>query len=209
MVLVVFASIGFGIWGLLSRDVGKKVVNSDDQVITSFVAGESSDQLVVDEPLFKMILPSGWKLEKKDETPRKVYYFRLTEESAANGGKTLVMYIDGAMDVYPVNRIVPVAAQGNKLTVGQVSETCSQFTGGGNTARQGSTLARWQDVPFMCDLSHLNRNAIGISSADGANQVAVTGAKGGTHRYFMIYTDHNNRPDNNAFVRILNSFEVK
>lgn len=209
LVLVVIASIGFGAWGLLSRDVGRTVVNSDDQVITSYVAGESADQLIIDEPLFKMTLPGGWKLEKKDETPRKVYYFRLVEESASNGGKTLVMYIDGTMDVYPVNRIVPVSAQGSKLSVGQVSDTCSQFTGPGGNSRSGTTIAKWQNISFMCDLSHMNRNAIGISSADGVNQVAITGAKGGTHRYFMIYTDHNNRPDNNAFTKILSSFEAK
>lgn len=213
-VLIVVGSISFGLWGLLMRDVKGVVVSSDDRLITTRVAGATTDEVVIDEPLFKLNLPGDWVLQKKDDRPVKAYYFKSAKGGLGDGGRTLVLYIDGQAGVYSMNRVVPVSAQGNKLSLGQISDNCAQFTGPGASSAQAAqslpdTVARWQNISFLCDLSHVNRNATGISSAEGMNYVSVIGPSGATHRYFMLYTDHNDQPDYTIFNGILTSFEAK
>ena len=214
LVCLITASIGFGIWGLLSHDVRSGTTHSDDQVIVTRVAGDTTNNVVVDEPFFRLELPGDWVLEKKDERPRKVYYFKSIKSGLGDGTRTLVMYVDGETSSYAVNRIVPVSAQNNRLVVGQTSNNCSEFTGPGTSSAQAAqslpdTIARWQNISFLCDLSHMNRNTIGTSSSEGINKLSVTGPSGTTHAYFMLYTDHNDKPDYTIFEKILASFEAK
>jgi hypothetical protein len=210
---IIIVSIGFGIWGLLTRDVRGVVITGDNQAITTQVAGDSTDDITIDEPLFTMKLPKDWVLNKKDQTPNLVYYFKATKKYADS--RNLNIFIDdSSADLFAVNRMVPVTGLDNKLSVGQVSDNCAQFTGTGTPSAQAAqsqkdTVARWQGVSFLCDLSHVNRNAVGISSGEGINQVTLTGASGQKHRYFLVYTDHSDQPDYSIFNDALASFEAK
>jgi hypothetical protein len=210
--MAVIASISFGVWGLLVHDSRGVVVSSDDRLITRQVSADKTVKVVIDEPLFRLELPNDWVLYKKEDKPSKVYYFKATQKNA--GDRNLAIYIDADTKTYAVNRVVPVVAQNNKLGVGQMSDNCTQFTGTGAPSAQAAqsqqdTVARWQNIAFLCDLSHANRNAIGVSSSEGVNQVTLNGETGGSHRYFMLYTDHNDRPDYAIFNELLASFKAK
>jgi hypothetical protein len=210
---VIIASIGFGIWGLLTHDVRGVVITGDNKVIATQVAGDNTDAIIIDEPLFTMKLPKDWVLNSKDQAPSPAYYFKATKKYADS--RTLNIFIDNSSaNLFAVNRMVPVASLDNKLSVGQVSDNCAQFTGTGAASAQAAqsqkdTTARWQGVSFLCDLSNVNRNAVGTSSSEGVNQVTLTGPSGQKHRYFLIYTDHSDQPDYSIFNDALASFEAK
>lgn len=205
------AGLLYGLYVFFKQDTEDTI--SNNEAVVSQVEDSRMAKLTFNQQDFTIATPANWALYKKTESPdSKVYYLKSTEKNVA---RTLVIYVDADTKSFAVNKTIPVSVAGSKLSVGQVSDTCSNFVGqtSGQTAlqsqKQPDTLAKWQNITFLCDMSNVNRNAIGISSTDGLNTVGVAGKSSIKRNYFFIYTDHSNTADTALFVEILRSFEAK
>lgn len=199
---VIIILIGIILWKLILKDSKTTVVNNDSTpVITQVEASDLSQK--IDEPLFSLMLPRDWEQYQKTSKPH-AHYFRSTKENEDD--RTLVLYINSNTDHITLNKLIPVTAQNDRLTVGAMSEDCANFVESGGVNRPSEDrVVEWQSIKFVCDLSHINRNAMGVSArGEAMNSVTV-----GNNKFFFLFTDHNHRPDALMPIKILESFRAK
>lgn len=172
------------------------------------ITGQDAHKLAIDEPLFTMQLPSDWKeVERINKQHEQSITWRATKKNQDN--RTLKIYIDTIPTTLAINRLLPVVAQGDSLTAGDVSDNCATFTGTGDRSQARSTSSgRWAGVDFICNIAGFVDNQVGAGAAGSINQVTVTGAKG-PHKYFFLFTDRNVQPDYSIFQNALQSFRAK
>ncbi len=201
--------------GLIFWDLGRstsKTVSSDSREVQQ-VLSEAGQQFTVDEPEFIFELPGDWKETGRKNLPNEhSISWQSTKKNEDN--RSLKLYIDTIPTTKAVNRLVPIMAQGNSLTVGDISENCTTFTGGGTlNAQEAQKLkpapAKWQGVDFICNLPAVIENEVGTGSAEGINTFSVNGPAKGTHKYFFLYTDHNIQPNYTIIIDALRSFKAK
>lgn len=181
---------------------------------TILQAGTNSvTRLAINEPFFSMELPGDWKeLRRKNDQTENSITWQSTKSPA--DGRSLKLYIDIIPTTLPVNRLLPVMAQNNTLSVGDLSENCATFTKGGtlnahDAALLKETPAKWNKVDFICDLPRVNDNEVGTGSTEGINTVTLTGPAKGTHKYFFFYTEHNIQSNYDILFNALRSFKAK
>lgn len=174
---------------------------------------ESAQSITVNEPFFSFQLPSDWKEigRKKTETENSISW-QATKKNEEN--RYLTLHIDTIPASKPINRLMPVKAEGNGLSVGDVSEKCETFTvGGTQNAQDAQKLkpapAKLREVNFICNLPGIVDNEVGSGSPEGINVVSLTGETSGIHKYFFVYTDRNIQPNYGIFVNALESFKAK
>jgi hypothetical protein len=209
-VLIVALIVGALIWGLGRNSDSSSSGNGNT---VAQVLNEGIKRLTVDESAFSFDLPGDWKeISRKNTSTEHSITWQATKKNEDN--RSLTLYIDTIPTTKAVNRLVPVMAQNNTLSVGDTSDNCSTFTGGGSlNAQQAVNLkpapAKWQKVDFICDLPRPIDNEVGTGSTDGINTVKVTGPSKGTHQYFFLFTDHNIQPNYSIFLDALRSFKAK
>lgn len=209
--LLILGAGGFAVW----RDIRK---NSDSQVTGKAqtvlqARDDPANRLTVDESLFSMELPGDWKVINRKNEPTEN---SITWQSVKSpgGGRSLKIYIDTIPATHSVNRLLPVTAQGGTIATGDISENCATFTQGGTlnaglATQLKDTPAKWNKVDFICDLPRVVDNEVGTGSTEGINTVSLTGPAKGTHKYFFLYTEHNNQPDYEIFYNALRTFKAK
>jgi hypothetical protein len=199
---------------LVVRDIAKNnegPIEGESRTVSQVLSG-ISQQKKIDEPFFSFELPADWKETERMNHPReRSISWQAGKEGQDN--RYLKLYIDTIPSDRAVNHLVPVSAQGRGLSVGDASENCATFTGGGTldagrAARLKPAPAKWQDVDFICNLPRVTDREVGIGSRGGMNYVELTGSQG-THKYFFLYTDRNVQPDYNIFYEVLRSFKAK
>jgi hypothetical protein len=109
-----------------------------------------------------------------------------------------------------VNRVLAVEQGGENLeTRGGVSENCTKFVDAGSDSKAtGSQAARWEGVPFICDIGNYTRHLVGLSSEAGPNRVKFEGPSG-SHVFFMTYNDTDVSPDFEPLLTAVNTMRVK
>ncbi len=180
-------------------------ISKTEPTVGSVVAQGSATK-PFSEKDFTFDLPKDWKFIGYTQD---IYHAYSWENATADPGeRRLVIYVDNIPTGLGVNRLLPLQAEGDKLSVGSLSDNCANFTGDkvpGNPA----TPAKWSGVNFLCDLSNYERNIIGTSSTGDINSVTLTGSMTGKHAFFFTYTDNSSEPDYNIFTSALQSFMVK
>jgi len=162
---------------------------------------------IFDEASFTINLPQDWKLVTHYTTGTDRYTFQNTDTKIA--GRLLDIYIDSVPATLGINRALSVQANGNQVSpIGDVSDNCASFTSTGSPSTSDAVLAKWNDVPFLCDLGNYERDVVGTVSTDGINKVTLTDSKG-QHNLFFAYTDNNINPDFSIFINALQSFRFK
>lgn len=167
----------------------------------------------INEDVFTLSLPSDWKEVNRVTVPtERSITWEATKKN--HDGRWIKIYIDTIPATYPVNRLLPVTPRGDKMVVGDISDNCATFTGGGTMDASKATqlspaLAKWQGVDFMCNLPNVVDNQVGISAVGPINTIALTGAQKGAHKFFMVYTDHTVQPDYMIATNIIESFQVR
>lgn len=177
------------------------------------VVGEDSATQAIDHELFSFTLPADWKELKRVNlsTERSITW---ASTKANDSARELTIYIDTIPSDMPVNRLLPVTVQGNKLSPGTVSANCATFTQGGNSNVQASsqlkpTQARWEGVDFICNLTNVVLNHVGVGSGAAINTVPIVGPSKGAHKYFFLYNDQNIQPNYTILSDALSSFIAK
>ena len=180
-----------------------------------YVSASSSQKSHFDEDSFSLNLPPAWKLVNHlapQASRYNVYTFQGT--NAAESSRLVAVYVDLLPTDLAVNHEISVQAQGSGMSHGTVSDNCANFAS--DAARSTSqavtsqvSASRWDGVDFLCDLGNYNRNVTGTGAIGTINKVILTGPRGGTHSFFITYTDANINPDYTVLYNLLDSFQVK
>jgi hypothetical protein len=201
--------------GVIALDLRSHIspeVEGESRVVSQ-VLSDNSQVKTIEEPLFKLELPADWKEIGRNQNN---LYDSISWQAGIKGqdNRYLTIYVDRIPLDYPVNRLLPVKAQGNEISFSDLSDKCETFTAGGttNAARAASlqpALSKWREVDFMCNLPRFTDNEVGTGTPGAKNSVSITGPVRGTHKYFFVYTDRNFQPDYNIFYEVLRSFRAK
>lgn len=181
--------------------------NPGKQLISTVKATNAANK-PFSEGDFTFNLPSDWK-KTGDPTsgafPR--YSYQATKKNADN--RFLYIYEDGNIPAaMAVDRVVSVQPQDSKLTHGEVSDNCADFTNRASP-QQHTGPAKWDGVDFVCDMDNKAGDVIGTSSPGMVNKVELQNEGFTKHDFFFVYTDDNYTPDYGIFYNFLDSFAVK
>ncbi len=217
-VLIVLA-VSLAIIGLIGSIVVRDIRGHKDKQVTGIThtiiqAGDDpGNRLRINEAGFSMELPGDWKeVGRRNDLSEHSVTWQSTKPQ--QDSRTVRLYIDTIPTTRSLNKLVPVTAAGNMLTVGDVSDNCATFTQGGTLNAYDATKlkeapAKWNKVDFICDLPRVIDNEIGTGSVEGHNTVTLTGASNVPHKYFFLYTDRSGQPDNSIFTNALRSFKAR
>jgi hypothetical protein len=160
---------------------------------------------------FKLTLPTTWVANgRKNPTVFEVYY-EYQNSIKNEDNRWLRVYVDVFPRDMALNKLLPVTIVDNRLVPSSLSDECQSFTGApsqnnGNTNSQ-TWKAKWQGVEFVCNMS-VQRNYIGIATAENGYALPLAGTVSGQHNYFILYIDHNVHPDYQPFMNAVKSFQT-
>jgi hypothetical protein len=208
-IVVTLALVGGGAYAYIffKNDTKATTQNNPGKVISSTVKANPTGTAHFDEAGFAFDLPADWK--KTDELTTGPYHkftYWATLKNADN--RHLDIYADSLPLQMPVNKEVSVQANGTKLTHGEVSNNCAEFTTQ-TTPKKLQVPAKWDGVDFLCDMDGVTRNIVGTSSPGNINSVTLTNVGFTKHSFFFVYEDDNYNPDYGIMYNMLNSFQVK
>jgi hypothetical protein len=212
LVSLLILGVGGGIIGYdLYKNRNKPVPGTSRTIVQSL--DENIDKLNIDEPTFNMELPGDWKEVGRQNTASE-HSITWQASKKREDNRFLKLYIDTIPAAKSINRLLPVAAQGNSLMGSEVSDNCATFTPGGTlNATLAQTLketpAKYKEIAFICDLPRVIDNEVGTGSTEGVNMVTVKGPVQGAHKYFFLYTDHNIQPNYSILDNAIKSFKAK
>ncbi len=211
LVLLVAGSVyGFHRWA-----AGSTADITNAPPVVGFVNAGSDGQAHLDEGLFTLDLPTGWKLVSHETPPASRYNLYNFQGSTGDSGTRLIsIYQDQIPTSLPVNRVISVQPQGSRVSHGTVSDNCINFA---SDASRSTTQAvtqhiaqlKWDGVDFLCDLGSYDRNVTGTSAEGSINSVTLTSPTSGSHKFFFVYTDTNLNPDYTTIYGALDSFRLK
>jgi hypothetical protein len=197
-------------WYFVWRDQGFQSANfvrSGGSTVA--VVAPATVDFTTDE--FKITLPEGWESLGKQRPYSNQEYYEYQSKVKDYENRWLRVYLDVFPPSYPLNRILPITVEGNKIKPGQMSDDCKTFEGapttGSGQASSQSWVATWQDVKFTCNMAS-PINHTGTGSEDEGIGVTVTGVNSGARKYFFVYIDHNVRPQLSILTDAVKSFEA-
>jgi len=202
--------VGLLIWWGVHSLKADTAISTPPAAITKTINYAATDLKTYNERLFTLKLPADWKLvPNTSEPPQPTYTWR--GASSTNSSRSLALFIDsGLLSNFAVNRELYVEANGATVNVlSNVSDNCTTFTGVPGGQSKGNIPAKWQGITFLCDAGNYERDAVGVASPDGLNNVTLTGPVGGAHHIFFTYTDNSSSPDYTIFTNALKTFALK
>ncbi len=205
LILLIVAGL---IWWLMHlRILPEQDIKNSTPVSKSYKTSDSA-KVIIDKPLFRVELPTGWREVAVDKLSPTAPKFSFRSPSAQ--AQLLDFYIDNPPVRMAVNKAIIVAAQGTGLSNDAVSDNCTTFTDASlKDPATGNAPARWQTVNFICDMGNFPRAVVGTMSTEGVNQVTVNGPTAGSHKLFITYTDNNISPNYSTLYEILRSLHFK
>lgn len=205
LAILFFAAVVY--WLMHLRIVPEQNIRNAAPVSENYKTS-ASEKVAIDKPLFRLELPKGWREVETDKASSTAPKFSFS--SPGSQAQMLDLYIDNPPTGMAVNRAIVVSSQGDGLTYDTVSDNCTTFTEASlKNPQSGNAPARWQTTQFICDMANTARAVVGTMSAEGINQVSVTGPTTGTHKLFITYIDNNINPNYGTFYDILRSLHFK
>ncbi len=217
LLVIVLSTFILGIiGGVIYIDIKRRVsptVEGDARVVSQ-VLSEAVLHYTIDEPLYTFELPGDWEeVERRNTRNENSITWQATREGHDN--RMLTLYVDTIPSDKPLNRLLPIKAQGNGINYANVSDNCATFTDGGtlNTreaVKKRPSPAKWQEVNFICNLENVVDNVVGTGTVGSpVNTTSIRGVSGGEHTYFFVYIDRNIQPNYSILYEALASFRAK
>src|SRR6185437_14637717 len=199
--IVAIALTAFGI-SRLPRLFPAETSLTQAQPVIHHISSNAAATKEVTMKLFTVALPVGWTSVTPPDIPYTVYSW---QGSGDDADRHLDVYIDNPPASLAVNRLLPVQANGDHMTVtGVASDNCSNFTDKSlEIAATGSAPAKWAGVNFMCDMANYERDVVAVGSPDAINAVTLNGPVTGAHRILLVYTDNSGEPNYTVFSNII------
>lgn len=207
IVLISIAVIAGLVYGLFQLRVTPEQNIRNAAPVSTKYNPDNQNSIKIDKPELTMTLPESWKqIESTDNVHVSTYTF----QNNGSPGIELNIFIDNPPVTMQLNRAIAVSAQGDSITYETVSSNCTTYTDSAKTNKvTGVAPARWQGNDFYCDMSNFNRAVVGTVSADGINQLNVTGSTGREYKVFISYIDNSINPDYSTLYSILGSMHFK
>lgn len=204
--LILGTVAGFVVLDLLKNKESGPIETTGRTVVQ--LTDESNATITIEEPTFSLELPADWKeVSRIRNNTENSITWRATKKREDN--RSIKIAVDTIPTNQPINKLLPITAEGHELSIGDVSGNCSAFTKNNVDRSDLYEPAKWQGIDFLCDIAREIDNQIGTGSTDGINTLFVTGPKQGRHAYFFLYTDRNIHPNNSIFLNVLRSFRAK
>lgn len=204
--LIVLLLAGLGWWVYKYAFKPNTTVKQAKAVVTAVEFDESKTKHF-DEPNFGIDLPVDWVEHSHNTTPYNVYSFQGGTNASIQ--RRIDIYEDKIPTGLSLNRALAVESNGPKITLrGEASDNCANYTKDPHTTNTDSLKAKWQNFDFLCNAANSSRNVTGTVSAEGNNQLTLTGAVG-QHRYFLVYSENSYTPDYRVFYSAVESLQVK
>lgn len=200
--LIIMGLVVLGAWWIVHKDIGSNTGPKSTVPIITEVGEDKGSKLQISENFFSMELPADWKLlERRNESYINSYVYASTKKGADD--RRLEVHVDIMPQSYKYVKLQPLAANGSKLILGNLSNDCVNFASGANRGSTAPLPAKWENITFTCDPISANQT-IGTGSEAGGIKTTL-----GRHSFFFYYIDHNIRPDDKIFTDALRSFVAK
>jgi hypothetical protein len=207
LVTLLIVGVGAGAYVFFLKDTQTTISNDGAKPLVTTIKAPDAARAHFDEVNFSMDLPADWKRLAPETTgPVQLYRYQSGLKNAEN--RFLSVYVDRLPLTMAVNKEVAVSGEGTKLTHGNVSANCTEFTNK-PAVHAMSAPAKWDGVDFLCDMDGTTRNIAGTSSPGNINKVELTNVGFTKHTFFFLYEDDNYNPDYGIFYGMLDSFSVK
>jgi hypothetical protein len=211
--LVVVGGLAFMLKMSVSSDLdhSKRLdFNGPSQVVGSIASATVSPNITINQPTYSFSLPKSWVQTAEQNIPTREF-ITWSDSTSAEPDQTLTIYEDKipVNDSVSFNQLLPVTANGNRLNYSTLSDNCSNFTDGSDSANLAPVLAKWQGVSFYCNFQDKVDIEIGTGSVGTINGVNITGTNDGAHTYFFLYVNRQLSPDLTTFYSILSTFRAK
>jgi hypothetical protein len=213
---VIAGGIAFAVYKYVILQPTTAAISNNSTPLVSNVKA-SGKITKINEPTFTLELPGTWKeTERNNDAGAKTLKWDIVAKGGI--GRWVRLYIDTIPADYPVNYVLPVTSEGDRVHAGPMSDQCVTFTPGAVKETQhdvsvpidqAALPSTYQGVKFICDNTHVTYQRVGTSSPGGINSVTITGTKSGAHKYFFVYDDSYFHPDYNSFASIVESFKAK
>jgi len=167
------------------------------------------EKKVFDEPLYSFLLPGDWNVSKRNEDPRFTSVEYQMGKKPQN--RWITIYVDRFPQELPVNRVIPVSVDGNKLNESSPSPNCANFTIDNSNSNVKITKAptKHENVKFICELDNTYNNVLAAGSEETGTVLTMKGISQGEHKYIILYKDHSIPSDDSPFRQALQSFTAK
>lgn len=199
--------IGAVIYGLFNLTITPEQNIRNAAPVSKAYDAATPKKITIDDDVLKLELPEGWKAVKPSPYELSPAYMF---QSLSEDMQILKIYIDNPPQDLAFNKAIAVSSVAGKIAHEAVSDNCTSYTDAAKAnPRTGVAAAKWQGIDFNCDVANYARAVVGTVSKDGLNYVNVTGAKTGTHKVFITYTDNSISPDYTTLYEILDSMQFK
>lgn len=209
--IAVMGVVVLGVWFIIHRDVANTTAPKTNVPIVTEVGVDDGSTIVINEDLFKMELPSDWKLVEHEQQAGGKNEYRWSATKQGSDDRRLTLYIDAMPQSYKLVKMWPLTPRGSQFSLGNLSDNCINFAGEADARpeAQGNApvAAKWENVSFICD-PVINNQTIGTGTPGGSIGTVLDGT-GGAHTYFFYYEDYNIYPDDNILRLVLSSFTTK
>jgi len=205
LIPIIVAFVGFIAYLIFINTTGKPVHIDGPATKSGTIAAVAYPVQTINEPDFSMQLPASW-VQTSYLNDSSQYSITWMDKNPKLDTRWLTVFVDNIPSL-PINNLLPIKAEGNKISYGLMSDDCSSFTQ--YDRNQVSIAATYQGINFICNTTDIIDGVVGTGSIGTINKTAVTGSTEGTHNYFFEYTEHSGEPNYSYLDDALFSFRAK
>jgi len=207
LIIIPISLVVFGLIGLLiyKLTLPKPINIAGPTTKSGSVSANSYAVQTIIEPDFTISIPASWHQTSLIDNSSQ-YSITWMDKNSQLDTRWLTVFIDNIPEV-PINNLLPIKANGNKISYGQMSNDCSSFTNYNHD--QSSTAASYQGISFICNTTDIIDGIVGTGSIGTINKTSITGPLEGTHNYFFEYTEHSGEPNYSYLDNALFSFRAR
>ena len=209
-IFLIIIPIVLAIVGLIVFLIFRLTTNKPKNVIgpttkSGTIASVSYAVQTIIEPDFTIQLPATWH-QTSFIDDNSQYSITWMDKNPVLDTRWLTIFVDNIPQL-PINNLLPIKADGNRISYGLMSNDCSSFIS--YNRNQVSVAATYQGISFICNTTDIIDGVVGTGSLGTINKTAVTGPITGTHNYFFEYTEHSGEPNYTYLDNALFSFRAK
>jgi hypothetical protein len=205
LIPITVAFVGFISYLIYINTTGKPVHIDGPATKSGSIAAVAYPVQTINEPDFSMQLPASWvQTSYIDDSSQ--YSITWMDKNPSLDTRWLTVFVDN-IPALPINNLLPIKANGNKISYGLMSDDCSTFTQ--YDRNQVSVQATYEGINFICNTTDIIDGVVGTGSVGTINKTTVTGSGEGTHNYFFEYTEHSGEPNYSYLDNALFSFRAK
>jgi len=196
----------FLIWFVFYRSTTDTVSFAKPGVQVASVAPKTT---LFSTSLFSITLPATWVSDgyKNPFSNQEYYEYRNMQKNYDD--QWLRVYVDVFPSDFPINDVLPVTVENNRMVPGTISSDCSTFNGAPTENTNSATdnqpwLANWQGISFTCDM--VPSQTVGTASISEGYGITLKSKNGSSHKYFIVYIDDSAEPSFQNIVNAVQSF---